>query len=232
MSPITSSRDLAAEGLGPNDLTRLVRTGELIRLRRGAYADPGDGALDPRAAHLRLLEATLPHCDPATVVSHTSAAVVHRLPVWDEHLARVHVTRDRGGGGRTRRLTQVHGGELPNTDVTDVGGVRVTTIARTVVDLGRTVPLVQAVAAGDAALSRVSRTEIEQVLVRQAGRTGIARARRAVAFLDLRSESAGESYSRVVLTSAGRSARCSASSTGRRSMASCCDDLGRPRRTS
>ena len=100
MSPITSSRELAAEGLGPNDLTRMVRTGELVRLRRGAYADPDDGALDPRAAHLRLLEATLPHCDPAAVVSHTSAAVVHRLPVWDEHLARIHLTRNREGGGR------------------------------------------------------------------------------------------------------------------------------------
>jgi len=203
MSPITSSRQLAAEGLGPNDLTRMVRSGELVRLRRGAYVDPGDGTLDPRAAHLRLLEATLPHCDPAAVISHTSAAVVHRLPVWDEHLARIHVTRNREGGGRTRRLTQVHGGVLADAEVTDVGGLRVTTTARTVVDVARSLPLVQAVAAGDAALSRVSRTEIEQILADQAGRTGIARARVAVAFLDPRSESAGESFSRVVLHRAG-----------------------------
>ena len=177
MSPITSSRDFAADGISPNELTRMVRAGELIRLRRGAYADPDEGPLDPRAGHLRVLEATLPHCDPTAVVSHTSAAVVHRLPVWDEHLARVHVTRNREGGGRRRRLTQVHGGALPDADVTNVGGLRVTTLARTVVDLGRSLPLVQAVAAGDAALSRVDRATIEQVLARQAGRTGIARAR-------------------------------------------------------
>ncbi len=181
----------------------MIRAGELIRVRRGAYTGPGDGDLQPTAAHLRLLEATMPQCDPRTVVSHTSAAVVHGLPVWNEQLARIHVTRDREGGGRTRRLVQVHGAALPAGDVVERSGLRVTSLARTVVDLGRTLPLAQAVAAGDAALGRLDRTRIERALARQAGRTGIGRARRAVALLDPRSESAGESYSRVVLHLAG-----------------------------
>lgn len=203
MSPITSSRDLAADGFSSSELARMVRAGELVRVRRGAYATPGDGELDSRAAHLRLLHATMPQCDPAAAVSHTSAAVVHDLPVWNEHLARIHVTRDREGGGRARRLMQVHGAALPDRDVVDLAGLRVTSLARTVVDLGRSLPLVQAVAAGDLALARTRRDTIDQVLAQQAGRTGIGRARRAVALLDPRSESAGESYSRVVLHLAG-----------------------------
>ena len=203
MSRITSSCDLAAHGFSSSKLARMVRAGELVRVRRGAYATPGGGALDLRADHLRLLRATMPQCDPGAAVSHTSAAVVHDLPVWDEHLVRVHVTRDREGGGRTRRLMQVHGAALPDRDVVDLDGIRVTSLARTVVDLGRSLPLVQAVAAGDAALARTRRDGIERVLTEQAGRTGIGRARRAVTLLDPRSESAGESYSRVVLHLAG-----------------------------
>ena len=77
----------------------MVRAGELTRVRRGAYAVSGEDDLEPTVVHLRLLEATMPQCDPTTVVSHTSAAVVHGLPVWNEHLARTRVTRDREGGG-------------------------------------------------------------------------------------------------------------------------------------
>lgn len=203
MSRITLSRDLAADGFSPGELARMTRAGELVHLRRGAYAEPTGRVLDPRAAHLRLLEATMPQCDPAAVVSHTSAAVVHDLPVWDAQLARIHLTRSRQGGGRTRRLVQVHGATLDAAEVVSRRGLRVTSLARTVVDLGRTLPLAQAVAAGDVALTRIDRRELDRAVAGQAGRTGIGRARRAIALLDGRSESAGESYSRVVLHLAG-----------------------------
>lgn len=203
MPRITLSRDLAADGFSPGELARMTRNGELVHLRRGAYAEPVEGELDPRVAHLRLLEATVPQCDPAVVVSHTSAAAVHGLPVWNEQLGRVHLTRDREGGGRTRRLVQIHGAALDDTEVLQMATLRVTSLARTVVDLGRSLPLAQAVAAGDSALTRIDRRELERVLGRQAGRTGIGRARRVVRLLDPRSESAGESYSRVVLHLAG-----------------------------
>jgi hypothetical protein len=198
MPRITLSRDLAADGYRPGELARMTRAGELVHLRRGAYAEPTDGELDPRVAHLQLLEATVPQCDPGAVVSHTSAAVLHDLPVWSEHLDLVQLTRDRRGGGRTRRWVQVHGALLPESDVVTVSRFRTTSLARTVVDLGCRLPLAQAVAAGDVALTRIARPEITEVLRQQAGRTGIGTARRAAALLDARSESAGESYSRVV----------------------------------
>jgi hypothetical protein len=198
MTRIHLSRDLAAAGFSPDDLTRMTRAGDLVHLRRGAYAEPVDHDLAPRLLHLRLVRATLPQCGPGAIVSHTSAAAIHDLPVWREHLDRVHLTRDRRGGGRTRRWVRVHGAPLSEADVVETGGLRVTSLARTVVDLGCSVPLVQAVAAGDLVLTRIDRREVERVLGRQAGRTGIGRARQAVALLDPLSESAGESFSRVV----------------------------------
>jgi len=203
MSRITLSRDLAADGFSPGELARMTRTGELVHLRRGAYAEPADDELDPRAAHLQLLEATVPQCNPEAVVSHTSAAALHGLPVWSEHLDRVRLTRDRRGGGRTRRWVQVHGAVLPDSDVVTVQGFRTTSLARTVVDLGCSLPLAQAVAAGDLALARIDSAAVVEVLRQQAGRTGVGQARRAVALLDSRSESAGESFSRVVFHLAG-----------------------------
>ena len=199
MSGIRLSRDLAAGGFGPGELARMIRAGELVHLRRGAYAEPSNGELDPRVAHLQLLEATVLQCGPEAVISHTSAAALHELPVWSEHLGRVHLTRDRHGGGRTRRWVQVHGVPLPDSDLVELHGFRVTGLARTVVDLGCCLPLTQAVAAGDLALTRIDRAEVTEVLVRHAGRMGIGTARRAVALMDPRSESAGESFSRVVI---------------------------------
>ena len=80
----------------------------------------------------------------------------------------------------------------------------VASLARTVVDLGRTLPFADAVAAADAALrTGLDREELEQVLALAAGRPGISAARRVVAFADPRSESPGESHSRVVLHAIG-----------------------------
>lgn len=203
MSRVILSRDLAADGFSPGELARTTRSGELTRLRRGSYAKRTEPEPDPRGAHLRLLEATLPQCDPSAVASHTSAAAVHDLPVWQERLERVHLTRNRRGGGRTRRWVQVHGAPLADDEVTSVDGFQVTGLPRTVVDLGRSLPLAEAVAAGDDALFRLRPGELEEALDRQAGCTGIGQARRVVGLLDARSESAGESYSRVVFHLAG-----------------------------
>ena len=97
-----------------------------------------------------------------------------------------------------------HTARLPPEDMTEVAGLLVTTLERTVVDLARTLPVEQAVAAGDAALRRgATREQLLEVLERGRGWPGLPVARRVVAFLDARSESAGESASRVVLHRAG-----------------------------
>jgi hypothetical protein len=79
-----------------------------------------------------------------------------------------------------------------------------TSLARTVLDLARTLPMTQAVAAGDRALALgLTREELDSGLMIMERWPGVRAARRVVDFLDVRSESAGESVSRVRLTEEG-----------------------------
>jgi hypothetical protein len=85
-----------------------------------------------------------------------------------------------------------------------VAGVPVTTIARTVLDLARSLPMDQAVACGDRALALgLDKRELEAGLYEMERWPGVRAARRAVEFLDVRSESVGESVSRVRLMEEG-----------------------------
>jgi len=138
------------------------------------------------------------------VLSHQSAAVVYGLPLWKTPLDRVHLTRNRRGGGRITRRTTVHCAPI-GEHVAVVDGHALTLPARTVVDLARTLPFEQAVVVGDAAVRRfgVGREDLEAELARAARRHGVDAARRVVRFLSGHSESVGESRSRVMLSRAG-----------------------------
>lgn len=188
------TRDLAAAGHSATELARLGRTGELVHLRRGAWltAEPGDVV----RRHRLLVAATLELTADA-VVSHLSAAVLHGLPVPGP-LPRVHLTRPAGRGKR-RGYVHLHVAALDASDVVVRDGVAVTSLARTVVDLGCSLPFADAVVAGDAALRLgLARHELDEVLARAGRRPGVGAARRVAAFADGR-ESVGESRSRVVL---------------------------------
>jgi len=103
-----------------------------------------------------------------------------------------------------RRYVHLHAAPLPELDVCEIDGQRVTTLARTVFDLLRTLTMERSVPIGDAAL-RLGLTleDLAEVAGRCIGWRGMLQARRAMKFLDARSESAGESYSRVLLDRLG-----------------------------
>ena len=82
-----------------------------------------------------------------------SAAVLHGLPTWRRQLSRVHLTRDRPGGGKVRRYVHLHVSPLPQEDLALVEGHQATVVARTVLDLLRTLPVERGVPIGDAARS-------------------------------------------------------------------------------
>jgi hypothetical protein len=85
-----------------------------------------------------------------------------------------------------------------------IDNIPVTSLARTVLDLARTVPMPQAVSAGDRALALgLTRQELQVGLLLMERWPGVRAARRVVEFLDARSESAGESMSRVRLMEEG-----------------------------
>jgi hypothetical protein len=191
---------LTAQGYDPNELARLLRRGELARVRRGAYASAGGEDLVREEKHRRLIYATAPQLFDGSVVSHGSAAALHRLPVWAAAIERVHVTRSRSGHGKRRRLVHAHSAPLDETDIVLVDGIAVTSIARTVLDLARTLPMEQAVALGDRAVREgLSPDTLAAGLLRMERWPGVRKARRTVDFLDPRSESVGESVSRVRL---------------------------------
>ena len=135
MTVVRLSKDLAEEGYSYAEMVRMTRAAELVRVRRGAHAVPADEPLSPRATHLRLLAATVGQTSPELVVSHMSAAALHGLPIWNEQLDRVHLTRDRQGQGKVRRYVHLHCTPIADRDVVEIDGFRVTSLARTVVDL-------------------------------------------------------------------------------------------------
>jgi hypothetical protein len=197
---ILLTQALLAQGFSHGDLARLNRRGELTHLRRGAYASMAGTDLTREDNHRRLVRATAPQLLDGSVISHGSAAVLHRLPVWAAAIELVHVTRSRRGHGKRRNLVHAHCAPLDEADVVFVDRIAVTSIARTVLDLARTLPMDQAVALGDHALRHgLSPNVLTAGLVRMERWPGVRQARRAVDFLDPRSESVGESVSRVRL---------------------------------
>lgn len=153
MNDIRLTRSLLEQGYNYGDLRRLQRGGELVRVRRGAYAreDEVDQMVEKR--HRRLMLATAPQLRDGAIFSHGSAAVMHGLPVWPEAVARVHVTRNRRGGGIKRSVVQVHGAPLLPGEIVLIDNLPVTSLTRTVLDLARTLPMTHAVALGDRALA-------------------------------------------------------------------------------
>jgi hypothetical protein len=192
-------------GYSDTEISRLLRSGDLTPVRSGAYVVGSlpDGAA---ARHALRLRADVEHLADDVVASHVSAAVLHGLPTWGLSLQRVHVSRDRRrSGGRVGSTVHVHIAPLRADEIVTVGGIAVTSAARTVVDLARSVPFEPAVVIADHALGRrlVTRADLDDALLRATRWPGTPAARRAIAFADGRSESIGESRSRVAMRRAG-----------------------------
>ena len=200
--PLQFRSSLLAEGWTDRELRRMRRSGALTDVRRGSYAIPDDERLaTPEGRHAMLVEATLPGLAPGAVVSHVSAAVLHGLPVWNIPLRRVHGTRDARSGGRISSRLHLHASPLDPADVVEIDGVPVTSLARTAVDLARTVAFEQAVVVADGALRALfgEPAALRAAHERAAGWPGAPKAKRVLDFADGRSESAGESRSRVAI---------------------------------
>jgi hypothetical protein len=197
---------LLAVGVTDGELQRLRRAGDVTRIRRGAYLPADDERLCvPELRHALLVRAMLPSLAAGSVVSHVSAAVLHGLPVWGVEMGRVHVTRHGAGGGRVSRGLHLHVAPLDPSEVVEIDGIAVTSVARTVLDLARSVPFTQAVVVADGALfaGSVDRVALLAAQERSARWRGGPRALRVVQFADGRTESPGESRSRVAMWQAG-----------------------------
>lgn len=191
-------------GISDDHLRHLCARGSWRRLRRGTYVY-GEAltGLDAAQRHRLRVTAAARDVSADSIVSHHSAAVIYGAPVPTSCLRRVAVTRNRCGGGRIREHSEVHSASVDA--VAEVEGLLLTTPARTVVDLARSLPFEPAVVAGDALVRRygVQPNQLHAELHAAKGRRGVEAARKAVDFLDPRSESVGVSRSRIMFRRLG-----------------------------
>lgn len=191
-----------AEGWTSAGLARAVANGTLERIRRDVYAPMV--ALEADDETRRLIAATCKNRHPDAVVSHTSALLMHRLPVRHVAKGTIHLSRSGPEHGKSVKGVKLHRAEVLDTDVVVIEGVRVTSLERTLVDVGRTEPYEWAVAAADAVLRRSADADLlSEMIARAKGLPGVGRLRQALAFADPRSGSVAESMSRVSMARAG-----------------------------
>jgi hypothetical protein len=203
---ILTTADLAARGVTEREVRTATRSGVWVRLRTGIFISAADLAEVERSGRrpgLDALAVTTSLDRPSAALSRDSAAWVWGLPRPQRGAHGVHLTDPhhwrRGRGWVMTRAA------LPADDVTARGPYRVTTPARTLVDVARTWPEVHAVAAVDAALLRglTCRDEVRGILDRQVNVPGIPRAVRALELADGRAESWLETCGRLTFDALG-----------------------------
>jgi hypothetical protein len=189
----------------------LLRSGDLIRMRHGVYATRAAIAWatdDPRRRHALDVLAATATVGRDSVASHHSAALIHGLDLLGPPRQGV-VTLTRPLSRRSFRPRGdgivFHAAALAPEHVTRCWGALVTSVPRTVVDLARTLPFMDAVVVADSALrlGKVAKPELFLVADSCGQWPGVARARRAIEFADERAESVLESCARVVFYEAG-----------------------------
>ena len=202
--------ELAAAGMSAGRIRRLVQRGVLLRLGYGTYAPAAlvAGEAPGRAGeHALRVAAAFATMGPGAVASHHTAALIHGLDMLGHASPGIVFTRRPGGTStRTGRPgVRIHIAALPAGHVVSCHGVRVTSPARTVVDLARSSSFRAGVVVADAALraGQVSKAELDLCITQCAGWPGIRGARRVAAFADARSESVLESISRLAFHDLG-----------------------------
>ena len=200
MLPLVFTRaEALADGLSEKQIDARVRSGEWTALRRSVYVQTALLPVEPSLRHAVDVAAAARATQQDVVGSHGSAALIHGLSTFAAHDGTVILSRcreprhDRPPGALPAPLVS----HVPDRHRTEVHGARVTTLARTAVDLARKGPALSAVVALDAALRReVPREELEEVLRVAKGWPGSRRATQWVEFADGRAESPLESVGR------------------------------------
>lgn len=202
-----SAAQAAVVGVAPNELALLCRRKEITRVRRGAFVDSeqyGPAHPDERF-RLRVAAVLLSRGgqDPA---SHHAGLALQRLPLWDVDLHRIDVLGEVAKHTRCGALS-VHPRD-GSTTVT-AGPVSTVSVPRALVQTAASSGVEAGVVAADAAVRsrRWTVADLEKELLEGPAVRGHQRARRMLALVDPRSESVGESRTRLVLVAAGLEVR-------------------------
>lgn len=208
---VVSTRDATRLGLGPADLRRMVRQGEIRRLIRGWYAvgspddprSPWEGIDDwdtARAQHRLLTIALLRSFDGRVVASHQSALVLHGVRLWQSDLSTAHLCRVEDDHTRRRPSAQLHPAcGAPPIETRE--GCSTVPIATAVVQVGLCPPRsglppfpFESLVAADAALhdGLLNTEQLAEAVDAHSRHPGIHAVRALLAHADGRHESVGE----------------------------------------
>jgi hypothetical protein len=211
---VRSRNDLILNGWTDRGIAGAVRRGVLFRLRRGWYIGVEDRAsLWPEDRHRAHVIAVARDATGGAVMSHSSAAVLWGLPLYRVNCVWVHMTTEASARISSAPDVKRHVAPLGPDDIAILGGIRCTSLSRTVFDLARTLPREAAVALADAAERMMGerlrewdvdavvswRRGMQERLASAEGARGIRQARWVADFADGRAQLPGESVSRLQL---------------------------------
>jgi hypothetical protein len=189
----------------PRSLTRAVESGELVKLRRGAYVPAGIWERsDYRARHILRIRAVVAHAAHPIVLCGESAAALWGMPISGAWPTSVSVLDNWRGGGRAEPGIRRTTAGFATSRVVELDEFRVTDVTRTALDVARRVSFSEAVGSLDWAISRTNPRAVSlESLADDAenfdARLGRRHLQRVVGFATSLSDSFGESRCRAVI---------------------------------
>lgn len=217
-SLLRTREQVLADGLTERDIRALIDAGALKRVRRGWYVttQEWEGLWSEGRHLLQIVALHLSSASPGPVFVGVSAAVLHGLPLYRHAPRHLHVHLPGASHSHLRFGVAHHHVGLAAEDVEEIGGIRCSSLDRTILDVACSLPEEAALSCADAALREIAvvgqvqdadRAErwrfglgqrAERLHVR-----GVRRARRIIAFADGRAQRPGESVSRLQLSRLG-----------------------------
>lgn len=191
---------------------RAVLRGDVVRVHRGAYIAADEWAsLDRHERYRRHVIAAALASRSRPVLSHFSAAALWGIPIIGDWPKLVHVLTTPAAGTRTENGYRRHAATVSDDEIVESGGVRFTSLARTLIDLARDSSFASAVAGLDwslrspsqGAAPRIRLEQLQECAAAQPSPRNTRKVNRALGFADARAETPGESLSRVVIHELG-----------------------------
>jgi len=200
-----TARDAYDCGYNRQSLSQLVRRGQILRVGPGAYVDRERyEAVSPERRHEMSTRAVVRTFDGRVYASHYSALTLMSLPVFGAPLGHIHVARGADALSRRRPGLSIHTA-YGNGAGRLIGGTPSVTPALAILGAAMTCGIETGVVAADAALA-VGKLTVDDLLTwlsRLSRHRNVTRARQAVRLADARSESVGESRTRLMLNAIG-----------------------------
>lgn len=192
-------------GYNRESLSQLVRSGRALRVGPSAYVDRNRyEAASPERQHEMTTRAVVRTFDGRVYASHYSALTLMSLPIFGAPLDHIHVTRSTDSLSRRRPGLSIHTTYGPGAGLL-IGRTPSVTAALAILGAAMTCGIETGVVAADAALAagKARMEDLQTWLGRLSRYPKVTEARQVVRLADARSESVGESRTRLLLNAIG-----------------------------